>query len=555
MLTNIRISDYALISHLDIDFRKGFSVITGETGAGKSIILGALGLVMGNRADTKAIREGAKKCVVEVDFDISGYNLADFFELNDLDYADQCTIRREVSSNGKSRTFVNDTPVNLQALKDLSGKLIDIHSQHENLQLGQDDFQRSIIDNVADNKAVLTAYVTAYNDFITAHKELEELRHKADQERNEQDYLSYQYQQLADAKLKQGEDIDLESEISILSHAEEIKSLLNDSVGNMTAEHGVLNLLREAEQYLSKAVKYNTDIQEFEQRLHSVIIEIKDISDSVDSLQRQTDYDPKRLQQAEERFDLLNSLMSKHHVNTVSDLIAVRDQLEVRLNQINSYDQQLEEAQKRYNECVSSLREHAEVLTQSRKAITDEAEKRITDTLLQLGIRHAQFKIQISRLEQFTPNGADRITFMFSANKNQQLQDVANVASGGEIARIMLAIKSLTAISTLHNSLPTLLFDEIDTGVSGEIADSMGKIMKDMSHNRQIISITHLPQIAARGEVHYKVYKQDNNDRTETHISRLSPDERITEIAAMLSGNGITNAAIANAKELLERES
>jgi len=552
MLTNIRISDYALISHLDIDFRNGFSVITGETGAGKSIILGALGLVMGNRADSKAIRDGAKKCVVEVNFDISGYGLESFFELNDLDYADQCTIRREVSNNGKSRTFVNDTPVNLPTLKELSNRLIDIHSQHENLQLGNDDFQRNIIDNVAGNKALRDDYTAKYNEYVKAQKVLAELIAKAEKEKNDQDYLAFQFQQLDEAKLKAGEDLELEAEIATLSHAEEIKSQLSDCVNCLTNEQGTINLLREAEQNLNKAVRYNTELQELLQRLHSTIIEIKDISDSVETIERNTDYDPQRLQEAEERFDLLNTLMSKHHVQTIAELIDIRDQLKEHLNQINSYDEQINQAQQHFEKCKIDLDKTAQQLTASRVAVTDKAETEITDKLLQLGIKHAQFEIHIDHLEHFTPHGIDNISFLFAANKNQQLQDVSSVASGGEIARIMLAVKSLTASQNSPQSLPTLLFDEIDTGVSGEIADSMGKIMKAMSHNRQIISITHLPQIAARGEVHYKVYKQDNEQSTETHISKLTDEQRINEIAAMMSGNQISAAAIENAKELLK---
>lgn len=552
MLTNIRISDYALISHLDIDFRNGFSVITGETGAGKSIILGALGLVMGNRADSKAIREGAKKCVVEVDFDISGYGLESFFELNDLDYADQCTIRREVSNNGKSRTFVNDTPVNLPTLKELSNRLIDIHSQHENLQLGNDDFQRNIIDNVAGNKALRDDYTAKYNEYVKAQKVLAELIAKAEKEKSDQDYLAFQFQQLDEAKLKAGEDLELETEIATLSHAEEIKSQLSDCVNCLTNEQGTINLLREAEQNLNKTVRYNSELQELLQRLHSTIIEIKDISDSVETIERNTDYDPQRLQEAEERFDLLNTLMSKHHVQTIAELIDIRDQLKEHLNQINSYDEQIIQAQQHFEKCKIDLDKTAQQLTASRVAVTDKSEKEITDKLLQLGIKHAQFEIHIDKLEHFTPHGIDNISFLFAANKNQQLQDVSSVASGGEIARIMLAVKSLTASQNSPQSLPTLLFDEIDTGVSGEIADSMGKIMKAMSHNRQIISITHLPQIAARGEAHYKVYKQDNDQSTETHISKLTDEQRINEIAAMMSGNQISAAAIENAKELLK---
>lgn len=539
-----------MISHLEIDFNAGFSVITGETGAGKSIILGALGLVMGNRADTKAIREGANKCVVEADFNIKGYNLEDFFEQNDLDYSEISTIRREMNINGKSRSFVNDTPISLVTLKELGNRLIDIHSQHENLQLGNDTFQRSIIDRLADNEKQRAEYTEAYNEYTSAGLTLEQLRAKAAKEKADQDYIDFQYRQLDEAKLKADEEKELETEISTLSHAEEIKSQLSECDNLLNGERAAIDLLRDAEQNVQKVARYNPDASELLQRLQSSLIEIKDIAESVDVLQRNTDYDPQRLQQAEERFDLLNSLLAKHHADSCAELIAIRDDLNSRLNQINSYDEQIAEAETNYKKCGKVLENKSAKLSESRFAVKSAAEQHITDILLQLGIKHAQFEIRFEKLNYFAPHGTDQIDFLFAANKNQQLQDVANVASGGEIARIMLAIKSLTTESD-NSALPTLLFDEIDTGVSGEIADSMGKIMQDMSRNRQIISITHLPQIASKGETHYKVYKTDNDNSTETNIRRLSHDERINEIAAMLSGNQITDAAIANAKELL----
>ncbi len=553
MLLSIRISDYALISHLDIDFNTGFSVITGETGAGKSIILGALGLVMGNRADTKAIREGANKCVVEADFNIKGYNLDVFFAENDLDYSEICTIRREMNTNGKSRCFVNDTPVSLVTLKELGNRLIDIHSQHENLQLGNDTFQRSIIDGLADNVRQRDEYTKAYKEYVSTGQMLEQLISKAAKEKADEDYLNYLFRQLDDAKLKVDEDKELETEISTLAHAEEIKLQLSECDSFLHGERATLDLLRDAEQNLQKVSRYNADTNELLLRLKSSLIELKDIARSVDELQRNIDYDPQRLQQAEERLDLLNSLLAKHHAGSCAELINIREQLSLRLNQINSYDEQIIEAETNYKKCRDILENKAAELSKSRIAVKPAAEKHITNILLQLGIKHAQFEIMFGKLNDFMPYGTDRIDFLFAANKNQQLQDVTNVASGGEIARIMLAIKSLTAESG-NTSLPTLIFDEIDTGVSGEIADSMGKIMQDMSRIRQIISITHLPQIASRGNSHYKVFKTDNDNSTETNIRKLAYDERIKEIATMLSGNQITDAAIANAKELLKSE-
>ena len=552
MLTNLRITNYALIANIDISFGRGFSVITGETGAGKSIILGALGLVLGQRADTKAIREGSSKCIIEADFNIEGYKLEPFFEQNNLDYSISCTIRREVSSNGKSRIFVNDTPIGLAALKELGNKLIDIHSQHENLKLGNDDFQRDIIDRLANNELQREQYAKAYDDYVNAKQTLDNLKQKAKQEQADQDYIEFQLKQLTDAKLRAGEEQELETEITTLSHAEEIKLQLSESNNRLSSEHAAVDLMREAEQYLARISRFNTAADELQQRLKSTIIELRDIADTVDDLQRSIDYDPQRLQQAEERFDMLNTLMAKHHVDSSVELIKIREELNTRLGQINSFDEQIHQAEKQYKQRTEILETQAKLLTNSRLSVKSSVEKQIINLLLQLGIKHAQFDVRFEQLNDFTLHGTDLISFMFAANKNQSLQDVASVASGGEIARIMLAIKSITADNNLDTmAQPTLLFDEIDTGVSGEIADCMGQIMSDMSKSRQIISITHLPQIAARGEIHYKVFKQDNDISTETHISCLQTDERISEIAAMLSGNHITEAAIANAKELL----
>lgn len=552
MLTSLHISNYALIAHLDISFNNGFSVITGETGAGKSIILGALGLLLGNRADTKAIREGEQKCIIEAEFDIEGYELQDFFRQNDLDYFPQCTIRREVSQNGKSRSFVNDTPVTLSVLKELTISLLDIHSQHENLQLGKDDFQRQIIDRLADNKNILDKYRLAYTDYIAAKQHLDMLLTKAAKEKADQDYIDFQLRQLQEAKLKEGEITELENQLQIFSHAEEIKTYLTQTCDLIDADNGALDLLRQTEQNITKTARYNNQAQELLTRLKSLIIELKDIADEVDTLQRNTEYDPQLQQQAEQRFDLLNTLLSKHHVETDSQLIEIQNQLEQRLSNINSYDQLIEQAEKEYQFSAQNVENIATLLSQSRFAVKNQAEKQIIETLLKLGIKHAQFEIQFDKLPNYTPHGIDKINFMFAANKNQQLQDVANVASGGEISRLMLAVKG-TQINTahMHTQLPTIIFDEIDTGVSGDIADSMGKLMQQMSQSRQIISITHLPQIAARGLTHYKVYKQDNETSTLTNIKLLNPNERITEIAAMLSGNHITPAAIENANELL----
>lgn len=550
MLKNLNISNYALIANLDISFNKGFSVITGETGAGKSIILGALGLVLGQRADTKTIRQGEQKCIIEAEFDISRYNLQAFFDENDLDYSDLCTIRREISVNGKSRSFVNDTPITLNALKQLGNRLLDIHSQHENLLIGNDDFQRQIIDSIAQNADILNSYIKSFREYQEAKKHLDNLIKQAEQEKADQDYVEFQLNQLAEAKLKSGEDIEIENEINMLSHAEELKELLTESSLCLNGEQASIDLLRNTEQNLSKAIKYLPSASELLDRIKSVGIELKDIAAEIDSTNRNVDYDPQRLEQLEERYDLLNTLMAKHHVDTVEQLLEIQQQLEHRLGQITSYDQQIAEAQAEYEKCEKSAENEAAKLSKSRFAIKESTEQHITERLQQLGIKHAQFSIEMTKTEHLTPTGKDQIHFLFAANKNQHLQDVAEVASGGELARLMLCIKSMVANSV---DMPTILFDEIDTGVSGDIADRMGQIMLEMSEGRQVISITHLPQIASKGKTHYKVYKADNADSTETQIKQLTPDERIMEIATMLSGNQITQSAINNAKELLKK--
>ena len=555
MLTNIRISNYALISNLDIDFNHGFSVITGETGAGKSIILGALGLVLGERADTKNIRDGEQKCIIEADFDIEGYDLQDFFIQNDLDYSTQCTIRRELNQNGKSRSFVNDTPINLSALKELGIKLIDIHSQHQNLQLGKNEFQRQIIDRIADNHTIITEYKQAYSDYQTTKHQLEKLKERAAQEKADQDYIEFQFNQLDSAHLKAGESVELEEEIRQISHAEEIKSLLTECSSRLSGEQAAIDLIRDSEQYLTKIARYSNNVHELIERLKSLSIELKDIASDIDIMLQHTDSDPQHRLELEERYDLLNSLMSKHHVDTDEQLISIRDEFSSRLGQLNSYDEQISTLEKEYQSYIKAVENKASELSNSRFAEKQNIEKQITEQLIRLGIKHAQFEISITQQEKFTPYGKDSIEFLFAANKNQQLQDVANVASGGEISRLMLALKSLQPNRSNENKIgmPTIIFDEIDTGVSGEIADNMGKIMQQMAEQQQIISITHLPQIASRGEIHYKVYKSDTEENTETHIRKLTSDQRIAEIASMLSGNQITSTAIENAKELLNR--
>ena len=547
MLTHLHIQNYALISSLDIDFSGGFSVITGETGAGKSIILGALALIRGERADIRSITEGETKAVVEAQFDITGYNLKPLFEDNNLDYDNTCIIRRELMQNGKSRAFVNDTPVSLSVLRSLSDRLIDIHSQHENLLLRDDSFQLSVVDAVADNETQLQEYTKAYETYKATEQQLDALLKQAAKSREDADYVEFQYKQLDEAQLISGEETALEQELQLLEHAEEIKTALETTVGLLDNEStGALTTIKESLSALRRVAQYLP--QELTERLNSAYIELGDITDEAQHINERTEFDPQRLMQTQERLDMLNTLMQKHHCQTTDQLIALRDELQQQLLKNDSFDEEINTLRVRLDKEKQVLTAAAKVLTDTRLAATSPIADRLQQQLLRLGIAHAKIQVSITETEDFTPTGKDLVQFLFAANLNQTLRPVADVASGGEIARLMLTIKALTAA---QKGLPTIIFDEVDTGVSGEVADNMGIVMKQMAQSRQIIAITHLPQIAAKGNAHYKVYKQDTDTRTETHIRQLTPTERVTEIATLLSGENITEAAISNAKELL----
>ncbi len=547
MLQSISISNYALISDLHIEFQPGFSVITGETGAGKSIILGALGLVMGQRADSKSITQGEQKCVIEADFDIQAYALQDFFKENDLDYHPQhCVIRRELTSNGKSRSFVNDTPIGLNKLKELTGQLIDIHSQHENLLLNSDKFQLNVVDTVARNAELRTDYRTAYLNYRNISAQLRTLRETAAAQRADADYVRFQHQQLADAKLRKGELAELEQELGQLSHAEEIKTETNYCFCAIDDDNGINNQLKNCINGIRKISKYLPNLQSMEERLQSVYIELKDIANETHDIAERTEYDPQRQQLIAERMDLIHSLLQKHHLNTEEELIALQADLAQRMQRMDSYDEEIAALEGKEADCLKLLQEKAALLTQSRTAVTDDIEQQLTTQLVGLGIPHPQLRIAITPLPDYTESGKESLQFLFAANKNQAPRNVAEIASGGEISRVMLCIKSL-----LTQTLPTIIFDEIDTGVSGEVADSMGNIMQRMAGNMQVISITHLPQISAKGTAHYKVFKVDKAERTETHIKALDYEDRVREIAQMMSGSDITQAAMDNARHLL----
>ena len=550
MLKSLTIQNFVLIKHLDIDFEKGFTAITGETGSGKSIIMGALGLVLGQRVDSKMIFEGEDKCVIEACFDIEKYNLKPFFEEEDLDYDPQTIIRREIMLNGKSRAFINDTPISLQSLKKLSDNLIDIHSQHQNLLLSNPQFQIDFLDLYVNNVAVKKAYFESYKELKAIEKRLSDLQKDIEKDQKETDYLSFQFQQLSDAKLQEGEQNQIEEELKILSNAELIKSQFSTVESLLeNDEVNVLSMLRSSMKSMSEVSKY-IEIDALNDRLNSAFLELQDIAHEVASKNERIEFSNERLDFLNERINLIYELEHKHQVGTVEDLIAIRNGLEERLQAISSSDELLESLRKDLADQKKESVELAKKLSKTRIENVSLLETKIKDTLVFLGMPNVEFKINIkTNVEMLTENGIDEVVFMFSANKNVSLQPIANIASGGEMARLMLTIKSLLSEK---RSLPTIIFDEVDTGVSGEIADKMATIMRRMGENMQVIAITHLPQVASKGQHQYKVYKKDIENRTETSIVKLTEDERVEEIAYLLSGASVTEVAIQNAKELLK---
>lgn len=553
MLKSLYIQNYALIDTLDIQLTPGFSVITGETGAGKSIILGAIGLLLGQRADSKAIKGDAKKCTIEAAFDLGNYHLDEFFIDNDLDFdGKECIIRREIMSNGKSRAFINDTPATVGQLKELGDVLIDVHSQHQNLLLNKEDFQLNVIDIIADNKEELETYASLYHNFKQKDKELKIAIESTENTRTEEDYLTFQLEQLDSADLQAGELEELEKEAEVLSHAEEIKQILYRSENILDGEQGnVLNALRETAQQLSSISKVYPDSEDLASRIKSCYIELKDIVTEVSTQAEGIEFNPSRLEFVNERLSTIYSLQKKHHVDTEAELIEIREELRQKLDKITHCDEYLQQLRSERGICLKAATEQAVKLTSLRKSVATIVENQMREKLIPLGIPNVKFKIELTSKETLDNSGADKVNFLFSANKNGQLQPISQVASGGEIARVMLSLKAM--ISNVVK-LPTIIFDEIDTGVSGAIAESMAHIMQEMGNNdRQVISITHLPQIAALGKTHYKVYKEDDDKGTTSHIVRLDENERVNEIAQMLSGSTLTEAAINNAKELLNK--
>lgn len=553
MLQSIHIQNYALIDKLDIDFMPGFSVITGETGAGKSIILGAIGLLLGQRADVKAIKNGASKCIVEARFGIASYGMEAFFNELDLEYdPEECILRREVYANGKSRAFINDSPASLAQMKALGEKLIDIHSQHQNLLLNKEGFQLNILDILAQDEKQLAVYKQVYTQYKNTCKELDTLIGQAEKSRQDEDYLRFQLEQLEEAELKEGEQNGLEQEAETLSHAEDIKAGLyraGQLIDNAEA-NGILSQTKECIQTLQGISKVYTSASEWTERLQSCYIELKDIAHDLSSAEDEVEFNPERLDYVNQRLNLIYNLQQKHRADSIEALIDLANNYRKQLNDIASYDDRIAELRSLKDNLYNKVLEEAATLTRMRTDSARHIEEQMKKLLVPLGMPNVRFAVAMEQRKEPDANGTDNVTFLFSANKNGTLQNVASIASGGEIARVMLSLKAMIAGAV---KLPTIIFDEIDTGVSGSIAEKMALIMRDMGRqNRQVISITHLPQIAARGTTHYKVYKEDTETGTNSYIRKLVPDERIHEIAHMLSGSTLTEAALNNARALLE---
>ncbi len=551
MLKRLVIKNYALIDNLDISFSDELNIMTGETGAGKSIILGALSLILGQRAESKYFFNQQQKCIIEGTFLINEFHLDDFFKENDLDYDRETVLRREISPDGKSRAFINDTPVTLNTLKQLGEKLIDVHSQHATLEINDESFQLLVLDTIAGNGELLRRYKETYKSYRQAESKLKELIIKSEQAKTELDYLQFQFDELQKAGLISGEQEGLEQEQETLTHAEEIKRNL---LGSITAlnenEPSAIMMLKEALLNLNSAEKYNPEIRELSERLNSCLIEVKDILSEIGRIEQNSMINEARLEEVNARLDLIYSLQKKHRVSSDSELVQVREDLSAKLNHILFADEDIEKLRKQNSELFAELSGLADELSRSRSKSIPQVEASVIESLKEIGIPNAILNIQNDLLPEskFEITGKDRIKFFFSANKGQAPQPMNKVASGGELSRLMLSIKSLIAV---HTALPTIIFDEIDTGISGEIALKVGNIMEKLSKNMQVIAITHLPQIASKGHSHYIVYKEENTDITYTNIRKLHEDERITELAKMLSGNNPGESALQNARELL----
>lgn len=550
MLRHLYIKNFTLIDTLDMDFHRGFSVITGETGAGKSIILGAIGLLMGQRADTRSIKSGCDRCIVEARFDIAGYDIEQVFEDNDIVYdADECIIRRELTAAGKSRAFINDSPVALNTMRTIGGQLMDVHSQHQNLLLSEEDFQLNVVDIIAKNAALIAEYRQSYAAYVTARKAVESLKSSIADSRKDEDYMRFLLNELEEAHLSPGMQELLETESETLSHVEDIKTALFIVDNTLSdGDTGIVGRLRECTRQIADIKAIYPDINELSERIDSCYIELKDIAREVGSDANDIEDNPGRLKEISDALDTIYTLEQKHHVTTVEELIAIHDTLSEKVGRIDNSDEELRLLTAREAEALALCRSLAAGLTASRTAAAKTVEREMSERLVTLGIPHVRFAVEIEE-KPLCDSGCDRLSFLFSANTGSPMQPIARVASGGEIARVMLSLKAMISGAV---KLPTIIFDEIDTGVSGKVAERMAVIMRTMGENeRQVISITHLPQIAARGTTHYKVYKEESPAGTTSRMTLLSPEERVNEIAQMLSGTDITAAAIDNAKELL----
>ena len=549
MLKHLSIQNYALIDKLEIDFSDGLTIITGETGAGKSILLGALGLVAGSRADTQSLQDKSQKCIVEASFNIKELSLKDFFLANELDYEITTTIRREINPEGKSRAFINDTPVTLGQLKSLAERLIDIHSQHQTHTLNGSEFQLSVVDAYAAHADVLTEYTTGFKQFKALEKTLNDILLKESQEKKDLDYFQFQFNELEDANLRSAAQPEMERELEALNNAEEIKLNLSKTAAGLNGgEQNLISSLSEIKTMLASFAKFKPEINELYTRLNSTYIELKDISNELENLEQSIVYDPKRIEGLTMRLDAIYRLQQKHQVKTVAELIAIKDEISNKLLEFSSLETEIIKTKKELDTIQKSLTALAKKIAANRKKVIPKIEKEIAVLLSSLSMPNAQLKIQHIETDLLGTNGTDKVNFLFSANKGSDLKDLNKVASGGELSRLMLSIKSLIAQLT---ALPTIIFDEIDTGVSGDIADKAGSIMNLMAKAMQVIAITHLPQIASKGRTHLSVYKEDKNNRTYSSIKKLSAEERVQEIAKMLSKGTPTAAAINNAKELL----
>ena len=550
MLKHLYIENYALIEKLDIDFSEGFSVITGETGAGKSILLGALSLILGQRADTQVLLDSNKKCIVEGSFLIKDLGLNEIFKQNELDFEEVAILRREINQQGKSRAFINDTPVNLAVMKIITERLIDIHSQHQTLTLAERGFQISIVDGYANHIAMVKEYKSVYLKYKELINELHHLNEEETKSKADLDYFQFQFEELESAKLIEDEQEIAESELETLNHTEDIKQNLNKVLFLLKEnENNILTNMVEINKTLTQIARFKTDIQTISERTNSSYLELKDIANELTIIEQGIVYDPEHLAYLKNRLDIIYHLQQKHRTTTIKELIEIKNTLQIKIENINSFDNKIIDLKKEIASLEASLKEKAAFISGKRKNVVSEIEKQILESLSKLGMPHASFFVQINPLPELTSTGIDEISFLFNANLGGEPKEIGKIASGGELSRLMLAIKSLIS---QKNFLPTILFDEIDIGVSGDVASKVGSIMKKMAETMQVITITHLPQIAAKGSDHFFVYKEFDNTSTKSNIRKLSNEERIVEIAKMLSGNSPTLAATENARELLQ---